>query len=131
MDETPQPLFDSSSTPYGPPSTPGQTPAAGAAPTPAAPTPYLPPPLPPREVRPPWKNRFGVASVWVSAFAVLFSVAGRFSPTFVLFTALGLTFGIIALVKVREGRPRIAAIVGTSLAGLAVLIAVIGLVARL
>ena len=131
MDETPQPLFNPDSTPYGPPSGSAQPPVPGAAPAPAAPTPYLPPPLPPREVRPPWKNRFGVASVWVSAFALLFSIAGRFSPTFVMFAALGLTFGIIALVKVREGRPRIAAIVGTSLAGLAIVIAVIGLVARL
>jgi hypothetical protein len=126
MDETPQPLFNPDSTPYGPPSTSPQPPAASA-----APAPYLPPPLPPREVRPPWKNRFGVASVWVSAFALLFSVAGRFNPTFVMFAALGLTFGIIALVKVREGRPRIAAIVGTALAALAILIAVVGFVTRL
>jgi len=61
--------------------------------------------------------------VWIGSFAFLFAANARgFTGIGVLLTLLAATFGVIALVNVnRLGKPRVAAIVGTSLAAFAVL----------
>lgn len=100
------------------------SPAPAFAP-PAAATQLPPPPpyslAPPTPSRP--KNGFGVTSVWIGSFAFLFAANARgFTGIGVLLTLLAATFGVIALVNVnRLGKPRVAAIVGTSLAAFAVL----------
>ena len=61
--------------------------------------------------------------MWIGSFAFLFAANARgFTGIGVLLTLLAATFGVIALVNVnRLGKPRVAAIVGTSLAAFAVL----------
>jgi len=136
MDDAPDSQFVPGPTPYGPPA--GAIPPPAAAPVPAAasaPAPSFPPPAAATEMPRPdpyavapqkpsrAKNGFGVASVWIGSFALLFAATARgFSVFGVLLTLLAAVFGVLALVNVnRLGKPRVAATVGTSLTALAVL----------
>jgi hypothetical protein len=127
MTNVPESMFPPGSTPYGPPA--GGVPAASVPATVAAPQPYVTPPAawvstpaPPRPI----KNGFGVAAVWIGAFALPLSFSGLSLSWF--FILLALIFGIIAIA--RTGRPRTAATIGLSLTGLALLIGIIVTVTR-
>ena len=106
------------------------------APAPApAPAPQFPPPAPyslaaQTPGRP--KNGFGVTSVWVGSFALFLSLTARGSTPFgVLVILVAATFGVLALVNARRlGKPRVAAVVGTSLTAVAVLATVFWVLVR-